>query len=117
MRAKQSQNPMKAASPVVASPREGWVLQRSCACASSSLAGGCDACNEQLSTLQRKAISDQAGNFSVPLIVNDVLRSVDEAWDRTTRDFFEPHPAHNFGTLPVRANVPPKVQAKLTISQ
>ena len=88
---KQSSSPIKAASPAVARPSEGRVLQRKCACGQHTPGGGdCSMCSkDRPDTLRRSAISREAASDrnDVPSIVHEVLRSNGQPLDEATRQF------------------------------
>lgn len=70
------------------------LLQRKCACAQHTIAGGeCAECRKK--RLQRKA-SNYAKPGTVPTIVHEVLRSPGQPLDAKTRAFMEPRFGHDF---------------------
>jgi len=80
------------------------LLQRKCACSSSSGAE-CEECKNKGETLQRRAKSGSGSAVSaVPPIVHEVLRSPGQPLDATTRAFFEPRFGHDFSKVRVHAD-------------
>ena len=79
------------------------MLQRQCACgSSSSKVGECEECKKK-KTLRRRA-AGSAGPAVAPSIVHEVLRSPGQPLDAATRAFFEPRFGHDFGKVRIHTD-------------
>ena len=91
--------------------------RRECSCG-----GGCDKCNAQRSNdehgpLQMKpAVANPSTHSSAPLgappIVHEVLRSVGQPLDATTRSYFEPRFGHDFSGVRIHADAAAEESAR-----
>jgi hypothetical protein len=89
-------------------PSVSGVLQRACACATHSTAGGeCETCKKKTGgeTVQRWAKSSDSLNQAPP-IVDEVLHSSGRTLDAETREFFESRFAHDFSRVRVHTDAP-----------
>jgi outer membrane protein OmpA-like peptidoglycan-associated protein len=77
------------------------ILQRKCACGGApGLDGECAECRRKRLTLQRRS-TDHDGPSTVPLIVNEALRSPGQPLNPNTRAFMESRFGHDFGQVRV----------------
>jgi Domain of unknown function (DUF4157) len=86
-------------------PLRTGVLQRKCnSCEQKTVAGGeCAECQKKKSLLQRRA-SKQAQPSQAPPVVHEVLKSLGQPLDTSTRTFMESRFSHNFSGVRVHTD-------------
>ncbi|WP_414569495.1 eCIS core domain-containing protein [Nostoc sp. CCY 9925] len=85
-------------------PVKTGLLQRKCACGSSSgLTGKCTGCQEEQLNVQRRA-ANQGELGEVPPIVHEVLSSQGQPLDAHTRTFMESRFGHDFSSVRVHTD-------------
>lgn len=104
----------EALSQINARPLPSWmpklvgVLQRKCACGSSSgMTTKCEACDKEQLSLQRKTQGSGVGtrdSEDVPPIVNAVLNSPGQPLNKDTRAFMEPRFGHDFSHVRIHTD-------------
>lgn len=94
----------KKATSVSVTPGLNSLLQRKCACGSSSGAGGeCAECQTKRLRLRRKE-TDSGGLSTAPPMVHEVLGSPGNPLDPEVRFFMESHYGHDFGRVRVHTD-------------
>jgi hypothetical protein len=94
-------------------PVRSNLLQSKCACGGTpGLDGECAECRRKRLLGSQRAVSDQADQTEVPLIVDGVLRSPGQPLDASTRASSEATFGHGFSKIPGYPKVPVKTQTK-----
>jgi hypothetical protein len=98
-----SQKLQKATATFMSAP--SGILQRKCSsCGNHTIAGGkCEECQNKGPALQRKS-SNSSEQSEAPPIVHEVLNSLGQPLDKTTRAFFETRFGHDFSHVRVHMN-------------